>query len=113
MHQHRSTQSQHTASTPLRHSALTHSAVEAPCEPERGRQVGRRRRLLFVTLMLVAITADVGCMVPIYSSSRDERARQLIFVSESLRHIPKIWERIWGLDMPDTATPYRVHGGVI
>ena len=41
------------------------------------------------------------------------RARELIFTSEGLRHIPEIWERIWGLDMPDVATPYRTHGGVI
>jgi hypothetical protein len=37
----------------------------------------------------------------------------LIYQSESLRHIPEIWERFWGLDLPDLATPYRVHGGVI
>jgi hypothetical protein len=37
----------------------------------------------------------------------------LIYASESLRQIPDIWERIWGLDMPDVETPYRTHGGVI
>jgi hypothetical protein len=37
----------------------------------------------------------------------------LIYQAESLRHIPEIWERIWGLELPDLATPYRVHGGVI
>lgn len=71
------------------------------------------RKCLLALLMLMSITVDVGCFVPIYSSARDERARQLIYVSESLRHIPEIWERIWFLDMPDNATPYRVHGGVI
>jgi len=71
------------------------------------------RKLMLVGLLLAATTLQVGCIVPIYSSSRDERARQLIFVSEGLRHIPRIWERIWGLDMPDVATPYRTHGGVI
>lgn len=71
------------------------------------------RKALVTLLVLVSLTVDVGCFVPIYSSSRDDRARQLIFVSEGLRHIPQVWERIWGLDMPDTATPYRVHGGVI
>jgi hypothetical protein len=62
---------------------------------------------------VLAATLEVGCFVPIYSSSPDVRARQLIYASESLRHIPEIWERIWGLDMPDVATPYRTHGGVI
>lgn len=52
-----------------------------------------------------------GGVLPIYSPNRDIRARELIF--EYLRHVPEIWERAWGLEMPDAATPYRVHGGVI
>ncbi len=71
------------------------------------------RKLLLTSLLLAATFLEVGCIVPIYSSSRDVRARQLIYVSESLRHIPEIWERIWGLEMPDIATPYRTHGGII
>jgi hypothetical protein len=71
------------------------------------------RRLVLAALLVAATLVEVGCVVPIYSSSRDVRARQLIFVSEGFRHIPEIWERIWGLDMPDVATPYRTHGGVI
>ena len=43
----------------------------------------------------------------------DDRARQLIKTSESLDHIPQIWEKAWFLDMPDSATPYRTHSGVI
>jgi hypothetical protein len=63
---------------------------------------------------LLAISLlQIGCIVPIYSSSPDVRARELIFVSEGYRHIPEIWERIWSLDMPDIMTPYRTHGGVI
>ena len=54
-----------------------------------------------------------GCALPIWSPNPDMRARQLIFQSESLRHMPEIWERIWFLDLPDFETPYRVHGGVI
>jgi hypothetical protein len=72
-----------------------------------------RNRLLIAALMLASMTVQVGCIVPIFSSQPDVRARQLIFVSEGYRHIPEIWERIWGLDMPDVATPYRTHGGVI
>ena len=51
--------------------------------------------------------------IPVYSERQDIRARQLIFHSEDLRHVPEIWERLWEMEMPDVATPYRVHGGVI
>lgn len=72
------------------------------------------RNRLYVSLLLLAVSlGQIGCIVPIYSSSPDVRARQLIFVSEGYRHIPEIWDRIWGLEMPDVATPYRTHGGVI
>ena len=70
-------------------------------------------RKLVLSLLLATTVASVGCVVPMYSSDQVVRARQLIFVSEGLRHINDIWERIWGLDMPDLATPYRTHGGVI
>ncbi len=71
------------------------------------------RRFLILTLLLAMTSANIGCVVPIYSSQPEVRARQLIFTSEGLRHIPEIWERIWGLEMPDLATPYRTYGGVI
>ena len=64
-------------------------------------------------LLIAAVAPNVGCIVPIYSSNPDIRARELINTSENLRHIPEIWERTWFLDMPDTETPYRTHGGVI
>ena len=69
------------------------------------------RKNLLSSVFVVAMS--VGCIVPIYDSSQDIRTKQLIFVSEGLRHIPRIWERVWGRDMPDVATPYRTHGGVI
>jgi hypothetical protein len=62
---------------------------------------------------MTTLIAQSGCFVPIWSPSPERRAKQLIYQSESMRHIPDIWERIWGLDMPDVATPYRTHGGVI
>lgn len=71
------------------------------------------RRRLLAGLLLAATMVHVGCIVPIYHASPDDRARQLIFVSESLRHIPEIWERIWYTDVPDYATPHRVHGGIL
>jgi hypothetical protein len=70
------------------------------------------RKLLF-SLAGVAAVTQVGCFVPIYSSSPDIRAREMVYNSEDLRQIPEIWERIWGLDMPSLMVPYRVHGGVI
>lgn len=71
------------------------------------------RTLLSAALVFSAVLASTGCVVPIYSSSPDTRARQLINTSESLRQIPEVWERVWFLDMPDLETPYRTHGGVI
>ena len=64
-------------------------------------------------LLVAAAVANAGCVVPIYSSNPDYRARELIYTSENLRHIPEIWERMWFLDNPDFETPYRTHGGVI
>ncbi len=71
------------------------------------------RSLLLSGLLALSVLINVGCILPIYSSSPDTRAKELIYTSEGLRHIPDIWERIWGLDAPDFATPYRTHGGVI
>ncbi|MFO1020666.1 MAG: hypothetical protein U0903_08215 [Planctomycetales bacterium] len=71
-----------------------------------------RKFLLSVTLAVLT-TANVGCILPIFSGQPDIRARQLIFTSENFRQITEIWERIWFLDTPDFETPYRTHGGVI
>ncbi len=70
------------------------------------------RTFLFSGLV-AAVLANTGCVVPIYSSNPDMRARELIYTSENLRHIPEIWERAWFLDNPDFETPFRTHGGVI
>lgn len=78
-----------------------------------GTEAIMRNRLYIALLLLGCSFGQIGCIVPIYSSSPDVRARQLIYASEGYRHIPEIWERIWSLDMPDVATPYRTHGGVI
>ena len=71
------------------------------------------RKYVMAGLLLLAALTQTGCVVPIYSSSPDDRARQLIFESEGMRQILHIWERIWFLDQPDIATPYRTHGGII
>jgi len=71
------------------------------------------RKYVIGALLLISMTINSGCILPMYSSSRDIRARQLIYTSEGMRHIPEIWERMWALELPDLATPYRTHGGVI
>ncbi|MEW4487294.1 hypothetical protein KOR42_43220 [Thalassoglobus neptunius] len=71
------------------------------------------RKLLLLLALTATLTASSGCVVPIWSATPDVRTKQLIYQSENYRHIPNIWERIWFLDMPDTGTPYRTHGGVI
>jgi hypothetical protein len=71
------------------------------------------RKYVVAGLLLAANGVQIGCVLPIYDTRRDIRTRQLIYTSEDLRHIPEIWERIWFLDMPDTATPYRTYGGII
>ncbi len=71
------------------------------------------RKLLLLIVLTATLTVSSGCVVPIWSATPDNRVRQLIYQSENYRHIPNIWDRIWGLDMPDLATPFRTHGGVI
>jgi hypothetical protein len=62
------------------------------------------RKFVLCTLLVATAVLNSGCIVPIFSSERDRRARQLIYTSENFRQI---------LDNPDFETPYRTHGGVI
>jgi hypothetical protein len=71
------------------------------------------RRLLLGTLLGLMLTANVGCLLPIYSGDPAVRTKELLFTSEDMRAILDEWERIWFLDMPSHMTPRRVHGGVI
>ena len=71
------------------------------------------RKYVVAGVLLTASAVQVGCVMPIYSTTRDERTRELIYTSENFRQITEIWQRIWFLDQPDLATPYRVHGGII
>ncbi|MSR57443.1 MAG: hypothetical protein EXS05_07205 [Planctomycetaceae bacterium] len=71
------------------------------------------RTVVMGGVLFAAILSSIGCVVPIYSSNRDVRARQLIYTSENLRQVADVWERIWFLDNPDFETPFRTHGGVI
>ena len=72
-----------------------------------------RKQAFVGLLMFSAAITQIGCIMPIFSSSPDTRARELINVSEGYRQITEIWERLWFLDQPDFMTPYRTHGGVI
>ena len=71
------------------------------------------RKFLVMSVLALTMVAQSGCIVPIWNADPAVRVRQMIYASESLRHIPEIWDRVWGFDMPDLATPYRTHGGVI
>lgn len=71
------------------------------------------RKILTTVVLASALVAQSGCIVPIWHADPAERVRQMIYSSESIRQIPEIWDRVWGFDMPDVATPYRTHGGVI
>jgi len=71
------------------------------------------RTVILCGVLFGSLISSIGCVLPIYSSSRDTRARQLIYTSENFRQIVEIWDRIWFLDHPDFETPYRTYGGVI
>ncbi|MFN6103826.1 MAG: hypothetical protein ACK5EA_05145 [Planctomycetaceae bacterium] len=71
------------------------------------------RKFILCTLLAATALINSGCIVPIFSSERDRRARQLIYPSENFRQILDIWERFWFLDQPDYETHYRNNGGVI
>ena len=71
------------------------------------------RQLIVSFLFGLALSANVGCFLPIYSGDPAIRTRELLFTSEDFRAILEEWERIWFLNMPDHMTVERVHGGVI
>ncbi len=71
------------------------------------------RRLLLGAMLGLMLTANTGCLLPIYSGDPAVRTKELLFTSEDMRAILDEWERIWFLDMPSHMTPRRVHGGVI
>ncbi|MDX1946293.1 MAG: hypothetical protein SFU86_12910 [Pirellulaceae bacterium] len=71
------------------------------------------RRLILSTLLGLALCANVGCFLPIYSGDPAMRTKELLFTSENFRQIIDEWERIWFLDQPSHMTPFRTHGGVI
>ncbi len=71
------------------------------------------RRFLCALILGLALSSNVGCLIPIYSADPALRAQQLIFTSEDLRNVLMEWERFWFLDMPSHMAFQRVHGGVI
>lgn len=89
------------------------SSEQAGCAEPQNSGGARLRRLAVIALLLSSAVMEVGCALPMWSPNRERRAKQQIFQSENLRHVPNIWERLWNLDTPDFATPYRTHGGII
>ncbi len=71
------------------------------------------RKLLLAVVAAVGLSANTGCLLPIYSADPAQRAQQLIFTSEDLRAFLDEWERIWFLNQPSHMRPFRVHGGII
>jgi hypothetical protein len=68
---------------------------------------------MFGLLLGMALSANVGCFLPIYSGDPAIRTRELLYTSEDFRLILEEWQRIWFVDMPSHMTPYRTHGGII
>jgi hypothetical protein len=64
-------------------------------------------------LLGLAISSNVGCLIPMYSGEPVRRTQELIYTSENLRDFMDVWERFWFLDQPDHMSPNRIHGGVI
>jgi len=71
------------------------------------------RRFILSACCVLALSASIGCALPIYSGDPGIRTRQLIYTSEDLRQLRQEWERFWFLDQPSHLSPFRVHGGVI
>jgi len=71
------------------------------------------RRLMTAALLAVALTSNVGCVLPIYDADPAVRAKQLIYSAEDLRALREEWHRFWFLDQPDHMTPLRTHGGIL
>lgn len=71
------------------------------------------RRLIMAAVVGLALSANVGCFLPIYSGDPAVRTKELIFTSEDFRNILNEWERIWFLDQPSHMAPMRTHGGVL
>lgn len=71
------------------------------------------KRFLAAVSLGMLFSLSIGCFLPAYSADPARRTRQLIITSENLRNFQDEWERFWLLDMPDHATPNRVHGGIM
>jgi hypothetical protein len=71
------------------------------------------RKAILALAMVAMLSANLGCLIPIYSADPTQRAQQLIFTSEDLRAALDEWERIWFLDQPSHMKPFRTHGGIL
>jgi hypothetical protein len=103
-------QSSKSISYPTRSSKFARTFPVAVRKKQQGNIM---RRFLAATLVAIALTSNVGCILPIYDADPAVRARQLLYTSEDLRALREEWHRFWFLDMPDHMTPMRTHGGIL
>ena len=71
------------------------------------------RKVLWAIAVAGMLSANSGCLLPLYSAEPARRAQELIFTSEDLRNFLNEWERIWFLEMPSHLSLMRTHGGII
>ena len=71
------------------------------------------RKAILALATMAMLSANLGCLIPLYSADPPRRAQQLIFTSEDLRTVLDEWERIWFLDQPSHMKPFRTHGGIL
>lgn len=71
------------------------------------------RKWLLATFAACVLTANTGCLLPMYSADPARRAQQLLYTSDDLRSFLDEWERIWFLDQPSHMKPYRTSGVIL
>jgi len=71
------------------------------------------RKLVLCAITAALLSANGGCLIPMYSADPATRAQELIYTSEDLRAAMNTWERIWFLDQPSHMKPFRTHGGIL
>lgn len=70
------------------------------------------RKIVFLAMIGIGLTASTGCLMNQYSPDPNTRMEQLINQSEDQRQIGEFWRRFWFNDQPSHLTPARIHGGV-
>ena len=69
-------------------------------------------RRLLLSVVSLALLANIGCFLNAYPSNPTERMEVLMYQSENERQIQGEVNRFWLVDQPSHLTPDRTHGGV-